>query len=310
MANQLYIRQLHTLPTMVWQIVDEEGCPIDLADTVLGEAQKVTFTFAKSDRAMTPVLIETPASFLDKTKGLLEYKWTKYDTLYCGFYYAMFTVYFASSVNQGEKAKVDYEGVTYEAADIGEDLNSVDIVFDGVKTIAQIVSDFNTAYPDDNITHNAADDSVVPTAGTVTLSGGSNTITLEKKIGYPSQREDLEVKVTKIYGSASDFPPDVPESPDIEDWLADRKRTDFVPSEAKDGVNKVFSTLPYFFTVNEAFNIHVKFNGVNLVRGVDYNVASTDTNKLGYNQIIFESDFDAPEAIDSLLFDFYISDRE
>ena len=73
-------------------------------------------------------------------------------------------------------------------------------------------------------------------------------------------------------------------------------------------MNDTFTTFPYWFTINEAFKIKVNVNGREMTRGVDYNVYSSDTSKLGYNTVIFESDAYIPQVGDEVKFDFYIAD--
>jgi hypothetical protein len=72
----------------------------------------------------------------------------------------------------GVLATVLYETVNYTAVNFGLAGNTISLVFDGVKDIATVVSDWNTANPTNTITHDAPSDLVVPTASTVNLVGG------------------------------------------------------------------------------------------------------------------------------------------
>lgn len=312
MANNLFIRQRNTLPTAVWEVVDEEGCAVPLINTEFGDAVAVTFTMTKQDRNMTPALIDAPANFINTDKNQLEYRPTEFDTLFTGHFYIMFTVKFQQTIVAAVNSSFTYEGVIYSSVLANANLNTTQIIFDGVKTIAQIITDFNTIN-DDKIESNAPNDAIVPSASTQTLTGGVNLQIFERKISYPSQRELFLMSVTKVHSTDANInpPPTLPPTGgEVEDWLMERLREDFDLIGTKDDVNRFFSTTPYFFTVNEAFNIQIFHNGVKLTRGVDYNVASTDISKQGYNQIIFEVDAGIPSAGDILTANFYIADTE
>ena len=312
MANEMFIRQTHTVPRMVWQVVNDEGCPVDLTSTSFGAAQKATFTMSKTDRAMTPVIIDAPAILIDAAKGLLGYNWTPFDTLFVQTYYCMFSVHFTEMITLGEKAQITYQGVNYIAVANGTQWNTRLITFDGLSTIAQIIAAFNLSNPNYQITSNAADTGVVPVSGTATLVGGVNDVTNERKVGYPEQREDLEMSVEPVHSLGIDFLPPIIPAPGsaLQDWLNERFREQYPLVGTKNGVNRIFTVSPHFFTVNESFTIKVTHDTDRLTRGVDFNVASTNTSKLGYNQIIFEEDAILPEAGDELFADFYISDKE
>lgn len=301
---ELIIKQNTTIPWIEWSVIDENRCPVDLE--ALG-ATKVTFSMIGCDRSLTPFLIESPGEFADKAKGLLRYRWTEYETLFARWYFAWFTVYFPAHVSGGKKAAASYESVAYTALEVGEDGNSISVVFDGNNTIAEAVSTWNTANPTNLVEHDAVDDTVVPTAGTVQLADGSEAITTVQKISYPDQREKLEVTVQSAYGDGTQ-PPGAPVPPSIEDWLNDRKRENYTPIGVIDGSNKTFTTGAYWFTMNEAFKLHLRLNGRELTRNVDYEVYSSDPTKLGYNTIIFDEDVAVPQPGDVLLCDFYISD--
>jgi len=72
-----------------------------------------------------------------------------------------------------QKSRATHEGVTYEAVDVGGIGDSIVLDFDGIKTIAQIVDDWNTANPYLRVVHDAGDDSLVSSIASVRLSGGN-----------------------------------------------------------------------------------------------------------------------------------------
>ena len=299
----LFVKQYDTLPNLQWQILDSRQCPLNL--TTLG-VTKVTFTMVKADRYNTPRIIEAPAEIADLKKGLLQYRWSRFDTIYTGWHYAWFTVYFASALSGGARAAGAYEGVVYLASTIGEIGNEISLVFDGVKNIGEVVGEWNFAHPDNQVTHNANDVLVIPTAYTVDLVGGVNQIENEQRISYPDQKEKLEVTVEGAFGQVGNQ--QSPPPPSISDWLAERRREDFALIGVKNGENKTFTTSPFWFTINEAFKIKVRLNGRILTRDIDYRVYSSNSSKQGYNTIIFEENVYIPQSTDILLADFYISD--
>ena len=67
-----------------------------------------------------------------------------------------------------------FQGVTYTAVTAGSAGNAITLIFDGVKTIAQVVSNYNSANPTNQVTHNATNSSVVPTAGAMKLDQGQD----------------------------------------------------------------------------------------------------------------------------------------
>jgi hypothetical protein len=72
----------------------------------------------------------------------------------------------------GVAASGAYETVTYTNTVIGE-AGEITVTFDGVKTIAEIATEYG-------LTHDAGDDSVVPGAGSVDLTGGLEPERLEE----------------------------------------------------------------------------------------------------------------------------------
>lgn len=70
------------------------------------------------------------------------------------------------------KASAVYEGVTYSAQNTGFEGNNISLVFDGSTSIADVVAAWNAANPSNTVEHDAGDDTVQPSGGTVNLSGG------------------------------------------------------------------------------------------------------------------------------------------
>jgi len=79
-----------------------------------------------------------------------------------------------STVPQGGvAAQVTYDGVIYTAQVASDEGNSISLVFNGVQTVETVISNWNTANPDNLVTSNSTDPSTeVPAAGTASLSGG------------------------------------------------------------------------------------------------------------------------------------------
>lgn len=67
-----------------------------------------------------------------------------------------------------------YEGVTYTANQTGAEGNNIALVFDGNDDIATVVQAWNDANPEKTVSHDAGDDTVVPSAGTVQLENGDD----------------------------------------------------------------------------------------------------------------------------------------
>lgn len=72
----------------------------------------------------------------------------------------------------GEFASGLYDNVTYTANSIGAIGNTIELTFDGNNTIQQVIDAWNSANPTNTVSSDAADDQVVPPAGSVQLNGG------------------------------------------------------------------------------------------------------------------------------------------
>lgn len=72
----------------------------------------------------------------------------------------------------GSFATVLFDGVNYTATNIGANGNLISLTADGIKSIATLVNDWNTANPSNGLVHDALDDTVVPVAGNILLGGG------------------------------------------------------------------------------------------------------------------------------------------
>jgi len=72
----------------------------------------------------------------------------------------------------GVFATMLYEAVNYTAATVGSGGNGILLPFDGIKNIATVVSEWNTANPTNQVVHDASDDLVVPSTANVQLIGG------------------------------------------------------------------------------------------------------------------------------------------
>lgn len=81
---------------------------------------------------------------------------------------------FTVVVNKGLRATTISSGITYTAVTPGSLGNSIALVFDGVKTITQVVNAWNTANASNQVGFTGGPGSTVPSSGTVTLSGGTN----------------------------------------------------------------------------------------------------------------------------------------
>jgi len=71
-----------------------------------------------------------------------------------------------------DKASASYEGVNYEASNTGAEGNNISLVFDGIDDIKTVVDAWNAANNNNQVTHDAGDETVVPSAGTVQLASG------------------------------------------------------------------------------------------------------------------------------------------
>lgn len=84
----------HTLPKLLYQCIDGNGCPIDLS-----EADSVKFSLIKQDRANTVFVDEAEASLSQNSsypasEGWVEYSFSESDTEYIEFYYGRFHIIF------------------------------------------------------------------------------------------------------------------------------------------------------------------------------------------------------------------------
>lgn len=77
------------------------------------------------------------------------------------------------AVFDGTPAQATYHTVVYTAVRNGPLGNSINLVFDGTLTINQVVFGWNLSNPDNQVADNAPDGTVVPPAGSFTLSGGT-----------------------------------------------------------------------------------------------------------------------------------------
>lgn len=74
----------------------------------------------------------------------------------------------------GEFASAYYEGVTFTADDPGSAGNAIVLAFDGVKTLEDVVDEWNTGNPSLRVTHDSVNETDVLPSSSVTLSGGVN----------------------------------------------------------------------------------------------------------------------------------------
>lgn len=72
----------------------------------------------------------------------------------------------------GRQSFASYEDVTYTATNVGIAGDSISLTFDGNDDIDTVINAWNIANPANTVESDASDGSVVPSAGTVTLSGG------------------------------------------------------------------------------------------------------------------------------------------
>jgi len=77
-----------------------------------------------------------------------------------------------SDLQGGEYASAYFGGVTFTAEEIGAIGNSIVLEFDGVKDIETVVDEWNTANPNNQVSSNAEDETVVLTTVSLTLSEG------------------------------------------------------------------------------------------------------------------------------------------
>jgi len=117
------------------------------------------------------------------------------------------------------------------------------------------------------------------------------------RIAVPDQREKLEVTIEQAYDNTANR---------IADLLTERRKENIIPVGTVDGANTEF-TMPQWFTMFGDYQLALYKNETLLERFVDYNVDSTDIDKLGCNKIIFESDA-IPQPGDALKGNYYQSD--
>lgn len=80
------------------------------------------------------------------------------------------------AVFDGTPSSGVYQGVTYTAVRNGSLGNSITLVFDGILTINSVVSTWNLNHPNNSVKDNASNGNGVPTAGSITLSGGTLSV--------------------------------------------------------------------------------------------------------------------------------------
>lgn len=70
------------------------------------------------------------------------------------------------------KASTTYNSITFTAVNYGIIGNNITITFDGIFSITQLINNWNALNPDNTVTSDASDPSIILPAGTITLSGG------------------------------------------------------------------------------------------------------------------------------------------
>ena len=87
----------------------------------------------------------------------------------------------------GRFSSATFEDVIYTAYTIGVIGDSISLVFDGSDDIATVIAAFNVSNPGNTVNSDAADDTVVPSATTVNLSGGLDdfikVVVIDAKLG-------------------------------------------------------------------------------------------------------------------------------
>lgn len=83
------------------------------------------------------------------------------------------------------KASLTSAEVLYSAIIGGNSGNNIALVFDGIETIAAVITAWNTANPTNNVSSNAADDTVVPEATSFRLFGGYDAYFPVSTVGDP-----------------------------------------------------------------------------------------------------------------------------
>jgi len=87
---------------------------------------------------------------------------------------------FSMIVDKGLYATVTYSGIIFKSDIPGLECNNATLQFDGVKTVAQVVSTWNTANPDRIIVYTGSG-STVPSVGSAVLVGGTE---LRRKVNF------------------------------------------------------------------------------------------------------------------------------
>jgi hypothetical protein len=77
-----------------------------------------------------------------------------------------------SDLQGGSYASAYYEGIVFTAEEIGDSGNNIILVFDGIKTVSQVLTDWNENNPNNQVVSDSIDESVVLTASNVQLEGG------------------------------------------------------------------------------------------------------------------------------------------
>jgi len=110
--------------------------------------------------------------------------------------------------SRGYKAEVLYEGITYTANEYGDVGNSIELTFDAVKTIEQVVDLWNAANPTNTVTHDSSTPSItVPPADTVELVNGveSAVTVIDEKLGKIRVTLNNDETNSLKIGKAQDF---------------------------------------------------------------------------------------------------------
>lgn len=82
---------------------------------------------------------------------------------------------FNTDVILGVAAHATYEGVIYTADEVGVIGDGIVLVFDGTKTIKDVIDAYNAENPANTVSHNSPTDLIVPSAGTCLLAGWADS---------------------------------------------------------------------------------------------------------------------------------------
>lgn len=77
-----------------------------------------------------------------------------------------------SDLQGGTYASAYFNGVTFEAEEIGTVGNSISLVFDGIKDLDTVISEWNAANPTNRVSSDSEDGSLVFPVANITLSEG------------------------------------------------------------------------------------------------------------------------------------------